>query len=224
MHFGDVAQAPGVRERLNGFRHAAGEEVGSQGRHEAIVDCRIQPALHLERSYGAGEALCANGFEMLGEGHRAHVQVANAAHRHGRCVVGEGEVQQRARRQHGEFGHVLPKVAQRRDGLRHGLDFIKEQQAISVDRPNAGQRFKDVQQMGWIIAGEGGPQVGMALQVHLHQGKATAFGKQTHQGGFADLPSAANDQRLPIRCRQPVVEKRELVAVHGQLRCLIGRV
>ena len=163
----DIAEAEGTRERLNRLRHAAGEEVRPQQLHDALVDRCVQPSFHLEGSNDPGKALSANRVEELRETHRLHVQVRNPAYRHGGPMVGEGEVQHRARGQHRQVGHVLSKVTQGGDGLWDGLDFVKEQQSIGSDGADTGQRFQDVQQMGRVVPREGGPEVSVAFQVDL---------------------------------------------------------
>ena len=140
-------------------------------------------------------------------------------------MVREGEVEERAGRQHRQLAHVLAEVAKRGDCLRHGLDLVEEEQAVGTDGADAGQRFEDVQQVDRVVAGECGGKVGVAFEVDFDEGAPAAFGEQPHQGGLPHLPGAAQDQRLAIRCGQPACERFELLSIHGRavLRCLERR-
>ena len=214
----DIPEAVGACEREDGFRHAASEEVGPQQLQQSVVNGRVQPALHFEAGDPGGELLLPDGVQELREGHGPQVQVRHPTHRHGEAVVREGEVEQRSGGQHGQTGHVLPQVAERGNGFRHGLDLVEEQQPVGADGADARQRLQDVEQPGGIVPRESPGQVGAPFEVDLGQRASRTFSEQPDKRGFAHLAGAAKDQRLPVRLRQPVVEQRELLAVHWRKR------
>ena len=177
----------------------------------------VQRSCDFEGGDHGRESLGAHRVEELRECHRPHVQIRDPTHGHGEPMVGENEVQQRARGQHGQITHVLSQVPQRGNGFGHRLNLVDEQQAVGTDGTDVRQSLQDVQEICWIVSGKGGSQISVAFQVDLGQRAPGAFGKQPHQCRLSDLSSSAKNQRLPVRHCQPVLEKRELPAVHVRI-------
>ena len=204
---GDLPEAAGARVCVDRFRHAPGEEVGSQPIEEPVVERGVHASFELEGIDHGGESRSVHGAEELREGHWPHVQVAHPADRHGDPVVRKGEIEERPRREHRQIAHVLAEVAEGGNGLRHGLDLVEEEQPVRADGTDAGQCLEDVQQVDGVVAGEGGSNVEVTFEVDFGERTAAPFGEQPHQGGLPHLPGAPEDQRFPTGCGEPVCKE-----------------
>ena len=203
MDLAGLPQPTRPREGRHRFGHAADEQVGAKLFEEAVVERRIQSATDLERGDQLGQPLFAGAPQELGEGHGSHMEIRHPAHGHPQPMLGEGEVQQGACRQHGEIAAVFPQIAEGWQGLRHRLDLVEEQKRAPADRPDAGQGFKGPEEVGWIVPGEGGAEVGVPFEVDLRQGPFPPLGEEPHQRGLPDLPGASQDEGLPVGAVQP---------------------
>ena len=131
-------------------------------------------------------------------------------------MVGKGEVQQRPGGQHRQIAHVLAEVPERGDGLGNGLDLIEEEQSVRADGADAGQCLEDVQQVDGVVAGEGGGEVAVTLEVDLGlSGRLHRSANSRTSVDLPTLPGAPEDQRFPTGCGQPVIEKFELFSIHA---------
>ena len=92
-------------------------------------------------------------------------------------MVGEGEIEQRSSREHGQRAHLLPEVAKRRNRFGNALDLVEEQQVFRTDRADLRQRLEYAQQIGGIVPGEGAGEIGPPFQVDFCEPSPRAFGE-----------------------------------------------
>ena len=208
----DGAQAGGLGVHADGLRHAADEVVETQGFEQPAVDQGIdlrrpsagRPLEPLDR---AGETLLAGASEKLGERHRPQVQVLHPSHRHGEGTLGQRELHQGARGDHGAIRHVLQEVAKRCEGAGGRLYLVDEQHASGRQR-RVRHRLDQVEQRGRVGAGpaERFGEVGMPFQIDGHEVPAGGLAEELDQRGLAHLPRPANDQRLAPGAAQPALQ------------------
>jgi len=132
------------------------------------------------------------------------VAVGDASHRNAEGRLPEREVQQRTRRDHREFRHVLSQPAKRPQHLGGGLDFVEEQQ--SAFRPDLDAKVDAQVRDGSprSVAGEVVGQLGPSLEIHLDQGAAAGTGQFPDQPGLPNLASPAKNHGLARRLAKPV--------------------
>ena len=112
----DGLEPPGLGELPHRLRHPADEQIVTQRLEREAVQ-RVEfgagngerPAERLDLGC---QALLPGAAQELGERHRAHVQIGDAAHGHRQGLFGERELHQRSSRQHRLRRHVLQEVAQ----------------------------------------------------------------------------------------------------------------
>ena len=174
-----------------------------------------------EAAQEAGQVGLAHGGHEVLEMHGPEVHVLDAAHGHREGRLRERELEQRACRQHVQLGHLLVKVAQRRERLGRGLYLVQEQQMRARRRRLPGQQLEEGQNARRVAAGEGLPQLGVALEVDRHQRQSRAAGEFAHQRGLADLPRPPNHDRLVRPAGGPSLQVGDLSTLqhlgHGTL-------
>ena len=206
-----------VDERRHRFRESADDPVPAQ-QVETLAVQRLghgllPDALQREAAQEVGQLRFAHRNDEVLEVHRPEMHVLHAAHGHRVASVGEREFEQRARRQHMQLGHLFTEVAQRRQRFRRGLDLVQKQQVRSRRRGLSGQQLEQLQDPRRVPSGEGVAQFRVALEVHVHESQPGGAGELPHQSGFADLPRAANHDRLVWPARRPRLQIADLLTL-----------
>ena len=151
--------------------------------------------------------------EELGERHRAEVEVLDPPDRHREGVVGERELEQRPGGNHRNLGALLVEVAQGGQRPGRGLDLVEEQDRLP--EPPVDPRLDPGDDPVGVEAGEGPVEVGVPFEVDFEEGPTGGLRKPPHQRGLADLPGAADHERLAAVLRQPAAQDGFGAALHG---------
>ena len=91
------------------------------------------------------------------------------------------------------------------------MDLVQEQQALAGRDGLAGHQGEGGQNVRRAVGGEGLADLGIALQVDVHEPQARHPRELAYQGRFAHLPAAANDERLAAFPAGPILQMGEFV-------------
>ena len=160
-------------------------------------------AVQREAAQKVDQIRLAHGNREVLEVHGSEVHVLHAADGHREACLRECEFQQGAGGQHVQLGHLLVEVTQRRQRFGRGLNLVEEEQVRSRRRCLSGQQLEQSQNPCRIPVGEGLSQLRVAFEVDRHRGQPRGAGELLHQGGLADLPRTANDDRLVRPASRP---------------------
>ena len=162
-------------------------------------------------------ALLARGEKELGEGQRMQIPGLDAPHRHPQVFGIEREFQQRPGADDEQLGHLLPEVAERREGPGTVLDLVEEEERPPrLDRTPAKHR-DPVEDRPRLQGVEALPVRRPLLEVDLREVLEASLGERPDRPGLPDLPSPANQQRQPAPVVHPLVQGLVQKSVHGGL-------
>lgn len=173
-----------------------------------------------ERVAGKGvtKVLLAHGEEELLVLHGPEVEVLDSPHGHGKHVLLEGEIQERAGGDNvpgGQLFAEVPKGGEHRGGR---LDLVEEEQGRSGRDGLFETRLEQAQDRGGGLGGEEGCRVRCLFEIDLHEVGELLLREHPDKEGLPRLARAAHDEGLARGVALPLLQVVQREAMHGELR------